>query len=236
MPKRHDVLSREGAGLRSPLFSFESKNPIVRIMGIKGNTKMKNGDKVCIRLNVKGKETWKHGYFLSHRDVESAAGTLRFVKVGVGEPHYFNYYETEVPSYNVKQYMPLEEDKATFHHNADLVLAVEAIQTALAKLMPDETIKIEDGIIYANYGLSLCPVVHDVHTIARVVATPLWQVCMETSIPATRHEPECGDVSEIGSPMHWQFAVALFVEELFKLKANAYWEHLRESEYAKEVA
>lgn len=195
---------------------------------------MKAGDPILV--NVHGEGKWRRGTFLGERRIECPGSVTdgdTVYKVGIGEPHYFNYEEDEVYPQFVKRFIPLAEEDATAKHQAELPQAFALAEAALAELLPGETIKVEDGSILGyNGGVTLDPVVYETPRIGAVQETAGWQVHVVHYHYATRHQPEEYEPVEVGTASDWRAAVALFIETIFKQKAHGYWEHLADDAMA----
>jgi hypothetical protein len=193
---------------------------------------MKNGDPILIEVDGK----WRRGSFLAQRNIECAGSVTDgdvVYKVGIGEPHYFNYEEKEVYPHSVKRFIPLSEEDATAKHQAELPQAFALAEAALAELLPGETIKVSDGSILGyNGGVTLDPVVYDAQRIVAVQETAGWQVHVVHYHYATRHQPEEYEPVMIGGASDWRSAVRLFIETIFSQKAHGYWEHLADNAMA----
>jgi len=108
----------------------------------------------------------------------------------------------------------------------------DLIQKALYELMPDDKIKKFGGIIDYENILTLEPCVFKVKCIGVVREVVGYSVTGWTSIPATQYEPEDIDITTLGEYRTIEEAAKCFVENMFKLKSNKYWESIRLEELA----
>lgn len=187
----------------------------------RGNN-MNTGDPILVNVSDDGDDiglNWRHGTFLGQ-----CPGCCLY-KVGIGEPHHFNYEEKEVYPHSVKRFIPLTEEAAAAKHDAELPLAFAMVQAALVELMPGVTAEIKDGSIFA-FGVTLDPVVYETPRIGAVQETAGWQVTDWKYYHATRNQPEEWVDVPVGEPTHYGIAVQRFIEAIFKVKANSYWERL----------
>lgn len=195
---------------------------------------MKNGDPILV--NVHGEGKWRRGTFLSERKIECPGSVTdgdTVYTVGIGEPHYFNYEEEEVYPQFVKRFIPLSEEDAKAKHDAELMPAYQMAQAALFALIPGETIKVVEGSIHAfNGGVTLDPVVYETPRIGAVQETAGWQVHVVHYHYATRNQPEEYEPVEVETARDYRAAVRLFVETIFKQKADGYWDHLADEAMA----
>lgn len=193
---------------------------------------MKNGDPILVLF---GKQ-WRRGTFLSQRQITCPGSVTdgdTVYMVGIGETHYFNYEEREVYPQHVKRFIPLSEEDATAKHQAELMPAYQMAQAALFALMPGETIEVKDrSILGFHGGVTLDPVVYETLRIGAVQETAGWQVHVVHYHYATRNQPEEYEPVEVGTASDWRTAVRLFIETIFKQKANSYWEHLADETMA----
>ena len=147
------------------------------------------------------------------------------LRVGIGEPHYFNYEAGWCHASDVKRYEPITEDKEAA--NAALASEVlEAANAALADLLPTETAELKEGIVSAYYGsVTLEPCVYEQETIGAVREVAGWSVTVWRRRPATRHQPEDISDSPQGSFPNYAQAIQKFVSTIFACKAEDYWNH-----------
>jgi len=190
---------------------------------------LKAGCKVKVRVRDKD---WRQGKLI--KVLPQGLNEEKYL-CGVGEPHYFNYEERPFDRFDVKQYVELPEEQALATHLQEAQLAFALVQEAVAKLMPDEKVElvqtnaasgnVEISIVGYYGGVTLDPVIYEQETIGQVVERAAWQVTTWHSYPDTRTEPGGVDDCPIGTPTNYAQAAVLFVETLFKLKANDYWQN-----------
>lgn len=194
---------------------------------------MKQGDPILV--NEMGEGKWRRGTFISQRRIECPGSVTdgdTIYTVGIGEPHHFNYEVEEVYPQFVKRFIPLAEEAAKAKHDAQLPLAFAMVQAALVELMPGVTAEVKDGSI-SCFGITLDPVVYETPRIGAVQETAGWQVTEWKYYHATRNQPEDWVDSPVGEPTNYGQAVRQFIEAIFRLKANSYWDNLAEEAMAR---
>jgi len=193
---------------------------------------MNAGDPVKVLVN----EVWKSGTFLGQRQIECAGSVTDgdiVYNIGIGEPHHFNYEEEEFYPQFVKRFIPLSDEAEKAKHDAELPLAFAMVERALAELLPGETVEIKEGSISAYGGaVTLDPVVYETPRIGAVQESAGWQVTVWKYYHATRHEPEDYVDSPVGDATNYSSAVQRFIETIFKIKADGYWDHLADEAMA----
>lgn len=194
---------------------------------------MKVGDLILVQVDA---DSWRRGTFLGQRSVTEGRAQNQhelMYKVGIGEPYYFNYEEREVYPHSVKRFIPLSEEDAKAKHDSELMPAYTMAQAALFALMPGEKIEVKDGSIVGYGGaVTLDPVVYETPRIGAVQETAGWQVTVWKYHYATRHQPEEYEDCPVGDATNYRTAVQKFIETLFKLKAEGYWDHLADEAMA----
>jgi len=170
-------------------------------------------------------------------DNKERTGTILSLKentaiVGIGEPHYFNYQEKEVPINELKRYYPIT---AEAEENAKKILLTDGFEMTkdlLQAILPTEIAEIKDDAISGYYdAVSLETVVTDAPRIGGIQEVTAYSVTIWKSHPATRYEPE--DVSDhpVGTYRSLSEAVQVFVETIFKLKCKDYMQSKAEEEF-----
>lgn len=203
----------------------ESKNFTFGIVVERGNN-MQIGDPILV--NEAGEGRWQRGTFLGQRRIQcpgSVADGDSIYMVGIGEKHHFDYREEEIYPQFVKRFIPLAEEAAAAKHAQELPLAFAMVQAALAELMPGVTAEIKDGSI-SCFGITLDPVVYETPRIGAVQETAGWQVTEWKYYHSTRNQPEEWVDAPLGDPTNYGQAVHRFIEAIFRLKANSYWDRL----------
>lgn len=185
---------------------------------------MKNGCKVKVRVKDTVNYSWRHGTLIN-------ADTLL---CGVGETHYFNYEQRTFISSDVKEFIPLDEEVAEATHKKELQAAFVMAEEAFAALIPDAKVKIEDNCL-SCMGVTLDPVIHEKETISRFVEFAAWQVNLWKHYPASRCEPDSYVDCPVGEPTNYQHAVRIFVETVFKVKCDGYWDAKADEAYARSL-
>ena len=177
------------------------------------------------------KHCWRFGTLLEIDD-------RSHYKIGIGEPHYFNYEEqwlSQSEFENVaKEFVLLDEEKAAQIHAQELPLALTMAQEAIAALLPGEKVEVIDGSLSAMGGaLTLDPVTYEQETIGQFIERAGWQVTAWKYYHATREQPDEMVDSPIEEPKPYGAAVVLFVRQLFNMKASCYFEAKADEELAK---
>lgn len=182
---------------------------------------MKANDLVKVRYPHGG---WRHGVCQGLKSPMQGWPTL--VTVAVGEPHYFNYEVRDFDRGDVKRYEPVTEE-AEAANQALAPTVLEAVNQALADLLPTETAELkEEAVVSAYYGaVTLEPCIYEQETIGAFREIAGWSVTVWRRFPATRHSPEEMSDSPIGSFPNYAQAIQKFVETVFACKAEDYWQH-----------
>lgn len=179
--------------------------------------------KINSKVKVKIHGNWRSGTLLEVVGQD--------YKVGIGEPHYFNYEEKVFSSNEVKEYVELPEETADKIHAEQLPLVLAMAQEALAALIPNTKVEVIDGSL-SSCGLTLDPVVYEKETIGKFIEYAGWQVTFWKYYSATRVQPDEYVDCPIEEPLPWNLAVQLFVRSIFNANAQAYWDAKSDEAYA----
>ena len=180
-------------------------------------------DTPVVVLYKRNPDQYRKGTVLGNRKVQDGM----VYSVGVGEPHYFNYEVREFHESDVQRFEPLSDEAAQAKHDAELPLAFDMVQKALAELIPGEKAELQDGSISAYGGaVTLDPVVYETKRIGVVQETAGWQVTTWKEYPGGYWTPPEYVDAPVGEPTQYGQAVQRFVETVFKIKADGYWDAL----------
>lgn len=114
-----------------------------------------------------------------------------------------------------------------------LAVLKEKIEDALKNLMPDEKIEVKDGIIYGYYGAISCE--ETICTGKRISGTfeyPGWSILLWHEIPSNQYEPADIDYKKVFEGNQINSLAARFVQTIFELKSNDYWQAISDQEWA----
>jgi hypothetical protein len=177
---------------------------------------MKTGD--LVKAKVEGK--WKSGKVLK------ASGDAW--KVGIGEPHYFNYEERDFLPGELKRHQPQTDEAHNANLERDLPIGLALAQEAFAALLPGEvvTFKDADNTLSGYHGaVTIDPVQFDQETIGAFIERTGYQVTEWKYHHATRTQPEEYVDAPVGTFPTIGAAVQEFVKTVFALKSRDYWDH-----------
>jgi hypothetical protein len=105
--------------------------------------------------------------------------------------------------------------------NATNTQLVAFLEQALPKLLPGETIRFEDGIVYgAGDYVTIQETDIERKTIAGTKLLPGYTVSVMHYIPSTQWEPADCDEHEVGSYPNWKQAAEAFLIEIFRDKIH----------------
>jgi hypothetical protein len=184
---------------------------------------MEKGEAVKVLV---GENEWRRGTVLGLRSPDRK-NEPTIIRVGVGEPHYFNYEEKDFTS-GVKRLQEQTDEAHVTNLERDLPIGLELAKEAAAVLLPGETItlKVSDQTISGYHGaVTIDPVQYEQETIGAFIERTGYQVTVWKQYPATRHQPEEYVDAPVGTYPNIGQAVQVFLETIFKLKAEDYWQH-----------
>jgi hypothetical protein len=99
---------------------------------------------------------------------------------------------------------------------------VAFLNEALPRLLPGETIRVEDGIVYgAGDAVTIQETEIERKTILGPQKFPGWSISRWNYIPSTQWEPADVQEEEIGTYNGWLQAASAFLIELFSHRINA---------------
>lgn len=174
---------------------------------------MKIGDKVRFQL--------------SDKKYESRGTVLKInednVLVGVGEPHYFNYEERELPRRMLKVFYQMsDEDFEQFH--ADMLSTVHGFaKHVFQEMLPGVAVDIQDGIINAD-GFTLEPCIVEVRSISTIREVAGWSVSAWSYSHGDRDTPPDVDQISLGEFVSYYSAVIRLAEAVFGEKVRRVFE------------
>lgn len=184
---------------------------------------MKAGDLV----KVKRGDHWRQAKLLPLP--ENAVGR----HVQILEPGMVGFEQVLVDNHLVKRYQPLEEDWQPT--DQELMEVYTTAQKALFALLPGETIEVKDRSIVGYHGaVTLDPENVEQETIGAFIERKGWAVTVWKHESATRHHPEEIWDAPVGKYLNYGAAVQSFVETIFKLKSEDYWNAQADEAMAKE--
>lgn len=193
---------------------------------------MKINSAVKIR---KDNNNWREGKIVGKHSVADSGFVGQHI-VQILEPGQVGYEQVIVDSHDVKRLEKLEwvngECPAADKFLAEQQqLLVDLATEALAKLLPDESVCIEDKTIFAYHrAITLDVEIREKETIGAFIEKPCWVLRVWHWYPATRWEPEDATDAEIGEYWHAGHAVKPLLETIFKLKAADYWDWVSDRE------
>jgi hypothetical protein len=156
------------------------------------------------------------------------------VKVGVGEPHYFNYHEKEFARHEVTRFVPADDAEVEKAHESQLKEIVAYLEKALDRVLPGEKFHVRDGVVWgACESVSIEPVVVETKRIGETREVAGWSVGIVTYSAGTRWEPPDCDVNEVGEFSSWRQAAGKFIESVFQLRLADTDQAIADDEYAK---
>jgi hypothetical protein len=115
----------------------------------------------------------------------------------------------------------------------NLAVLKEKIENALKNLMPDEKIDVKDGIIHGYHGAISCE--ETTCTGKRIGGTfeyPGWSIRLWCEIPSNQYEPADIDYQKVYQSNHVNSVAGHFVQKIFELKNNDYWQGVSDTEWA----
>mgnify|MGYP006269303223 CR=1 FL=1 len=102
------------------------------------------------------------------------------------------------------------------------------LSDAVSKFFPNEKLVIDEKekIIYAmDNSVSIGGSVFEVESIARFQDVSQWNIVRYKPIYATRYEPEDVDEINVGHSVNNIFAAKIFIDEMWRLNCEGYWEN-----------
>jgi hypothetical protein len=185
---------------------------------------VKTGDtvKVFVKRHRGARGIWRTGTVVKTNKEKVT------VKFDYAKPQTFS-------SVNVRYYKPLSDDEAKVIADKEMPLALEVLQKALAALLPGQTPpELKDGVIYGyNESISLEPCVYEQSTIRGFIDKAGYSVTMWTYNAGSQGEPPSTDDSLVGQFPTYGAAVQKFIETLFGMMQEDYWQSLGDAEMAK---
>ena len=138
-----------------------------------------------------------------------------------------------VDSNLVRAFMPLQFDEngeCPFINEMierDIPKIVQSLTNALAVLLPNQPFLVEGNksIVAYNGFLVMESTIVESKTLTAFIEHPGWSVTVRREFPATRNEPESEDTKEVGKFVHYGQAVQKFIETLFLLQSEDYWDN-----------
>lgn len=193
---------------------------------------MQAGDrvKVLVRENV-----WRKGTVICLKSPQRR-NEPTIIKVGHGE--YSSYREQDFTS-GVKRLQEQSDEEHNENLTRDLPLGLAMVQEAIAALLPGEVVsyKEADQSISGYHGaVTLDPVQYDVETIGSFIERTGYQVTVWVYSHATHWQPEEYSDALVGTYPTIGAAVKVFLETIFKLKNEDYWQAKGDQALAEEWA
>lgn len=188
---------------------------------------MKVGDSVKVhdtRTGGDGKLEWQAGQILEINPPSP------FVIVGVGEPHWFNYFKKEYTTDRIRRFERIEnpDDAIKAMVSASMLAFKDSLHNALIELLPGVSGAFgDDGTVSLYHGsVTIQPCIMEVRCIGVDREVCGWSVSGWTSYPDTRHEPGGVDENSLGEFRHYGDAIKAAIKAVFERKLNDYYEGL----------
>ena len=194
-----------------------------------------------MRFNIGNKVIVKTENGSERRGTILALGHNQDVKIGVGEPHYYNYHEKWFASNKVLAFHELPYEEAEKTWQTELPHAFEYAKKVFAKSLPDSILEFDGEMIRDNRsGFYITGVIIERRTIGSVMEIAGYGVFAEQVVPGIRTfsngdpgYPDDVECVEFGTHSTYQSAVIVMVKEVFASNLQASIEFESEQELAK---